>query len=207
MQNEKFCTKCRQPVGEGSRFCGNCGEVVDVPVKEKENYFSWQWRITIGFFFAAVIFALVGYLGAAFFYGVAGVLVCPKICRNFKNKSIALAGAILCVVIGIILFVSHEDDKEIIDSVKNGYLTAYEDEEIGDAFERFFSDTSWEYFESEDGTDVVEFKGEYEKNGSTKKVRIQFGVEGEDLHIGYFEINGQAQDDFQLFTLLEAIYE
>lgn len=206
MQNEKFCTKCGQVLGEGVKFCGNCGEMVEVAAKERENYFSWQWRITIGFFFVAVIFALVGYIGAAFFYAIAGVLVCPKIYRNFKSKSVAIAGAVLCFVIGVILFLSHEDDK-FIDSVKNGYLTGYEDEVVGEAFERFFSDTSWEYFESEDGTDVVEFEGKYMKNDRTRKVKIQFVVEGDEFYIGYMEINGQSQDDFQLFTLLEAIYE
>ena len=45
------------------------------------------------------------------------------------------------------------------------------------------------------------------KNDRTRKVRIQFVVEGDEFYIGYMEINGNSQDDFQLFTLLEAIYE
>lgn len=206
MQNEQFCKKCGHLLGEGVGFCGNCGEKVEVIVEERENYLSWHWRLTYGFFAMIALCLLVGYFEAIIPFAIGGVLVCPKVYRKFKNKVIVIIGIILCLLIGIGTFMVYQEEEECIDTVKNGYLEAYDNEQIGDAFERFFTKISWEYFESEDGDDVVEFNGNYVNNQGTKNVKIQFVVEGEDFYIFYVGINGRTQSDYDIFALLDDVY-
>lgn len=64
-------------------------------------------------------------------------------------------------------------DEHVI-GVKNGYPEAVPEITYGDAFERFFANPTWKYFESTDGKDVVEFTGRCTYMDQEVKARLQF---------------------------------
>ncbi len=64
-------------------------------------------------------------------------------------------------------------DEHVI-GVKNGYPEAAPQITYGDAFENFFGNPTWKYFESTDGKDVVEFTGKCTYLDQEVKARLQF---------------------------------
>lgn len=79
----------------------------------------------------------------------------------------------------------------------------------GDAFDSFFSDPEWSYFESTTGEDVVEFEGGFSYSGSPAIAKIQFVL---DLSEGTFSayhlsINGEDQSRLMLATMIQKVFE
>ena len=78
---------------------------------------------------------------------------------------------------------SKDDDKEkdekkdkFIQTVKNAHPESFSGCTYGKAFDEFFTAPQWDYFESTNGQDVVEFTGECMYAGSPTKARMQFTV-------------------------------
>lgn len=78
---------------------------------------------------------------------------------------------------------SKDDDKEkdekkdkFIQTVKNAHPESFSGCTYGKAFDEFFTSPQWDYFESTNGQDVVEFTGECMYAGSPTKARMQFTV-------------------------------
>ncbi len=78
---------------------------------------------------------------------------------------------------------SKDDDKEkdekkdkFIQTVKNAHPESFSGCTYGKAFDEFFTAPQWDYFESTNGQDVVEFTGECMYTGSPTKARMQFTV-------------------------------
>ncbi len=78
---------------------------------------------------------------------------------------------------------SKDDDKEkdekkdkFIQTVKNAHPESFSGCTYGKAFDEFFTAPQWNYFESTNGQDVVEFTGECMYAGSPTKARMQFTV-------------------------------
>ena len=78
---------------------------------------------------------------------------------------------------------SKDDDKKkkkkkdkFIQTVKNAHPESFSGCTYGKAFDEFFTAPQWDYFESTNGQDVVEFTGECMYAGSPTKARMQFTV-------------------------------
>ena len=78
---------------------------------------------------------------------------------------------------------SKDDDKEkdekkdkFIQTVNHAHPESFSGCTYGKAFDEFFTSPQWDYFESTNGQDVVEFTGECMYAGSPTKARMQFTV-------------------------------
>ena len=102
-----------------------------------------------------------------------------------------------------------QKDNVYIEMVKNGYNTAYPEKTYGEAFEAFFSNPTWKYFEAETGETVVEFTGGCMYLDAEVKARLQFIL---DIEAGSFEVGALSFNDvpqMELITagLLSSIFE
>lgn len=72
---------------------------------------------------------------------------------------------------------SDERSNEVL-FIKNANFNDYPSSEgysnIGDAFENYFEDTTWEYFQGDNGKYIVEFNGTYNHDGKIADCCIQF---------------------------------
>lgn len=95
-----------------------------------------------------------------------------------------------------------------VEFVKAGLLDIYDTQTIGTAFENYFTNTSWESFETDNGELVVEFIGNFESETETSTCLIQFTLypEEDTFEITYYELNGQPQNYEALINLLDNIY-
>lgn len=98
-----------------------------------------------------------------------------------KNKVIKIVVIVFIVliiaIVGIFIYASNVSYLTV-DDVRNGILYDYPDETIGEAFEDYFYNCSWDSFIVKDGDnsiDVVEFTGYiYDCNYNMSKVLVQF---------------------------------
>lgn len=79
----------------------------------------------------------------------------------------------------------------------------------GKAFDSFFSDPEWSYFEASTGEKVVEFEGGFSYSGSPATAKIQFVL---DISAGTFSahflsINGEAQNKLMLAAMIKKVFE
>lgn len=121
---------------------------------------------------------------------------------------IALVASV-CGVILVVIAIAYASGNRYTDMVKNGYPELYPDITYGEAFEAFFGECEWEYFVSEDGQDVVEFRGNCMYGDKRAAVTVQFLVY-EDR--GTFEIhtaaiNGEVQPELVYSVLLLKVFE
>lgn len=131
---------------------------------------------------------------------------------NQRLSRMRLLIAIVACVCGVILVaiaIVYTSGSSYVNMVKNGYPEPYPDITYGEAFEAFFGECEWEYFESGDGQNVVEFRGNCMYGEERAAVTIQFLVY-EDK--GTFEvytaaINGEVQPDLVYSILLLKIFE
>lgn len=136
-----------------------------------------------------------------------------------KNKIIKIVVIVFIVLVialvGILIY-ANSVSYLTVDDVKNGVLYGYEDETIGEAFEDYFYDYSWNSFVSNDDgnlVDVVEFKGYiYDYNYEKYKVLIQFVHDySTDDDIDEFEvyclrIDNEYFDKYDIGIIIDCIY-
>ena len=96
-----------------------------------------------------------------------------------------------------------------IDFIKNGVIDIYDTQNLGTAFERYFTNPNWISFETEEGEIVVEFTGEIQSSGTLSTCLIQFTIypNEDNFEITYYELNQQSQTSEQLISLLDSIYK
>lgn len=235
MGEKMFCTNCGNEISMAAKFCSCCGTKVlkredemnftqdnDEMKEEQKNGSSVvelldklpekppvRKRVMWGFFFIAIVFVLTGYFVTALVCGIAGLLLHDKIYEKcIGGKKVLLwIGVILCFCIGVVSFEIKELDDKYISSIQESSLTAYSNEPIGDAFEKFFRDASWEYFISDDGVDVVEFTGNFYYYEEEVTAVIQFSVyEDGAFEITHLSYNNVVQNRLELVGLLKAIF-
>ena len=117
--------------------------------------------------------------------------------------------ASVCGMILVVIAIAYASGNRYTEMVRNGYPELYPDITYGEAFEAFFGECEWEYFESEDGQDVVEFRGNCMYGDKRAAVTVQFLVY-EDR--GTFEIHtaaidGEVQPELVYSILLLKIFE
>lgn len=103
---------------------------------------------------------------------------------------------------------NHHDNEYVL-MVTNENPSNSKNITYGEAFSYFFSYPSWIYFESTDGNHVVEFSGDCIYQNSPVKATIQFVVDEENgiFTAEYLELNGTAQSNILLVTLIEKVFE
>lgn len=102
------------------------------------------------------------------------------------------------------------DFKEVsLGLVKNGILHSHSYPFLGQALDKFFNLSSWEYFYSTDGHHLVEFTGGVLRDGEPGLVKLQFIVDLEDesfkLDYASFEDVPMSYDEFG--KLVDLTYE
>jgi hypothetical protein len=97
---------------------------------------------------------------------------------------------------------------QYIDIVKEGTFYDYPDEYVGDAFDDFFANPSWEYFVSENDEDIVEFTGEAEYMGESVDICIQFQVDPdtEEFEVIWSDINEYEMSLLEYNDLIDTVY-
>lgn len=123
-----------------------------------------------------------------------------------KIAHILLPVALIGIIVAVILFASSPD---YVPVVKDGKLKNYPDKTVGEAFEAFFEEPSWESFEAENGKQAVNFNGKCEYMGEKVNCLVQFIIDddGESFELYAVEINGDPISEIEILAMLEAIYE
>lgn len=132
--------------------------------------------------------------------------------RNARLSRMKLLLAAVSVLTGVVMivvvFVSGSGNI-YINMVKGGSPELYPDITYGEAFDAFFDDCEWEYFESTDGKNVVEFHGDCLYGDKEVTVAMQFVV---NMDEGTFEvytasIDGEVQVPLVYSALLLKVFE
>lgn len=136
-----------------------------------------------------------------------------------KTKSIHPLLIILLIlgIVGVVFYLVFNTplgskvgiEDEHVTFVKNGSPLNYPDITYDEAFSEFFSNRSWEYFESDKGLDVVEFHGDCMYYDSEITVTVQFVL---DMKKGTFEMeyvafNDVPQSVLMSYALITKVFE
>lgn len=102
-----------------------------------------------------------------------------------------------------------EDENAYVKTVKEAQPETFPGCAYGAAFEEFFTSPQWEYFESTDGQNVVEFTGECMYAGARTKARMQFvvGKDNKTVSTGALYYNNTPQTRKIITDSLNKIFE
>ncbi len=134
------------------------------------------------------------------------IIKIPTSLNPFSFISVA-AYFCACLAIGYYLmsiFTLNPD----VNYIKNAILMEYPDTLIGEAFDTFFLQPTWESFETDSNTTIIEFTGEYLDGQLFEPILVQFTLYSDDqgFDLTYFEQNDREQTKDQLLHLLDQIY-
>ncbi|MGL4848584.1 MAG: hypothetical protein ACRC28_06600 [Clostridium sp.] len=124
--------------------------------------------------------------------------------RGGKKRNIVL----LIVGIFLMLGITGCAGNEYIETVKTGSFNNYPNVKVGDAFKKFFKGGDWEYFESDEGKNVVEFTGECTYFNEEVDAVVQFQIYDDNtFELTYFSINDVSQNEMMIYGLIEAVMD
>lgn len=85
----------------------------------------------------------------------------------------------------------------------------YPDQTYGEAFDDFFEDPNWDYFQSDDGRDVVEFTGGCSYRGENADIYIQFIARKSENYctVCYASVNGNGMSDDEILNMIGSVFE
>lgn len=188
-----YCKNCGMENGKNARFCKECGAEFNSIMTPKTIQPN------------DVTSNAAGSLNVCSF---------PK--KKSPIKIIAIVGGIL---VAVIILASWLFGPELsVSDVKDGELIGYPSDNIGDAFEDYFSRCSWDSFtaDEDDSVSVVEFTGYIEtEDGDRVKVAVQFTHDSDSDDEDDFEIRtvkltsggkNTYLSDYELDDMLSAIY-
>ncbi|WP_047983624.1 hypothetical protein [Ornithinibacillus californiensis] len=97
---------------------------------------------------------------------------------------------------------------DYISIVQDGAFFDYPDTFVGDAFDDFFIDPTWEYFVSEEDEHIVEFNGEAEYIGENVNICLQFEVnpDTDEFEVVWADINEYEMSDADYNDLIDTIF-
>ncbi len=129
--------------------------------------------------------------------------------RLSRMKLLLSIAAFVCGIIAVVIAIIYGTGNNYINMVKNGSPEAYSNITYGDAFDAFFHNCEWQYFESEDKRNVVEFHGDCMYGDNKVKVLIQFVVNKEQgtFHVWTAAIDGEEQPELIYSLMLLSIFE
>lgn len=210
-----ICKKCGNPIKEGAKFCNNCGydlsnEQFDINVsdenvqsitlkKEDENRDNDKFTSSNKNQDNRQYNSNMNQQDQQ---------------QKKKKTSKIIIGVIvtIAIIVGLSALASSGDYSEEVRSVKNGYFQDYSYDDgypdVGDAFENYFGDTSWEAFTSDDDMEIVEFNGKFMYYDDETDCCLQFQTyEDGSFDIYAVEFNGIPQDKLTISVLLEKVMD
>lgn len=132
-----------------------------------------------------------------------------KINKIWRESPLKIVGGVIAVIIVSIgiWFALGFGETDYIDVVKDGSFDRYPDVKIGDAFDEFFYNPRWNYFETNYGEDIVLFWGECEYFFEPVEVYMEFTVnEDKSFYVNYLEFDGE-ESDYMIDAVIEAAIE
>ncbi len=92
--------------------------------------------------------------------------------------------------------------------VRDGHFNSYPNVSIGNAYNAFFSDPNWKYFETSDKRKVVEFSGGCTYRDAPVKVTQQFVLHNDNsFEVGYLAFNDVPQVQLISSALIAKVFE
>jgi hypothetical protein len=92
--------------------------------------------------------------------------------------------------------------------VRDGHLNEHPDVKISEAYDGFFSNAQWKYFDSKDGKKIVEFSGNFKYKEKEINVRQQFVLgDGGTFTVGALAFNDIDQNQFVSAALISKVYD
>ena len=188
------CTKCGNKIQDGAKFCNVCGERINVENHQNNEDQNNQPNVNLNKDEA----------------NVKEGKVAPPPAK--KNKTLKVVIGVIVVLIAAIGIASLAGESEEVSCVKNGYFEAYPSESgypsIGEAFDDYFSDPSWESFTSEEGMEIVQFDGGFTYYDDDTDCSLQFQVYDDgSFEIYAVEFNGVPQNKLVIAALVERVME
>lgn len=198
------CSNCGEPYEIGSKFCTKCGTPTAGGASVQPNAYSAPQQ------------------PAFYAYSAPAVPVQPKK-KIYKKWWFWLIIALFVggtIIGGIIIADSSSSSSSGSSSYSYTYTNTYvrmvKDARhssygitYGDAFEDFFTNTSWRHFTSTTGEQVVEFEGDFYYDGSPATATVQFIVNVSEgtFTVYHLSINGVAQSNIVLSALISKVFE
>lgn len=184
----RYCNNCGEKLLLSDKFCKKCGTMNTVEKKNKK----WITVIIAVIAGAVVLFVILCIIGLSIDESRSDSVVDNEYNENIVDGldfDSQLQGAY---------------DDEMISIVLNGspnmipYIT-YEE-----AYEYFFTDPKWRYFEATDGSDVVEFSGGCLYGEDPVTVYVQFVIDEiqETFELCYANLNGISMEDSLILQLI-----
>lgn len=99
------------------------------------------------------------------------------------------------------------EQDEHVQMVKNGYLKDYPSKTVGELFENFFGNPTWQYFAADSGEQVVEFTGDMMYSDTQVKAKLQIILDGDAFEFGALAFNEVPQNELIKAAVLNAILE
>lgn len=100
----------------------------------------------------------------------------------------------------------------VVESVKTGTNSNYPDTTYGEAFDNFFTNTSWKYFDgrvlygSESEKDIVRFTGNCSYGDEEVEATIEFTVYDDSFEVASLSFDGEPQGMDVLTILIQTIF-
>jgi hypothetical protein len=125
-----------------------------------------------------------------------------------KNLSVFSTVFVVLGIFVISVFSCGSGDSKIINIVRNGKLSDYPENTVGEAIDSFFVSPKWEARIGQDGRNYVNATGDIAYMGKTVKTFLQFKVDPGDeaFEINGFEIDGVPQNMVMLTAFVEKMY-
>lgn len=184
-----FCIKCGNSVEEDMLFCDRCG----APLKEGVQ--SPYETVKADSPTAA---------------GKSGMPAAHPAAKKKKISGVIgiCVGALVVILLSVFIYANTGGRPEIR-FVKNSSPYLYPDQTYGEAFDDFFEDPSWDYFQSDDGRDVVEFTGGCSYRGENADIYIQFVARKSENYctVCYASVNGNGMSDDEILNMIGSVFE
>ncbi len=102
-----------------------------------------------------------------------------------------------------------DPNSDYVKFVKKGTNSEYPGVTYGDAFDYYFANPKWKYFESDTGVDVVEFTGKclYRDVEVDATIQWQLDVENGTFELGYVAFNDVPQDMLTSLVLVSTVFD
>lgn len=119
---------------------------------------------------------------------------------------------IMGVIVGFVMNGQDADtDHRYIDVVKAGILQDYDITTIEQAFNSYFTETTWHYYEARSGEHVVELSGNAMYNEIDGEAFLQFVFDEHDddgqFNVGALKFNDIVQQPEEKWQWIELVYE
>lgn len=195
-----FCKNCGRQLEDHAKFCDECGSMTEQTNTQESTYVQSSASGTNPVQQGA---------------GQTGIFP-----QKTKKKTGIVIGAIIAAIalILVVVFFVLGSSPLSIDDVKEGHLLGYPSKNIGEAFEGYFNNCTWDAFQAadDDAVSVVQVAGYTStSDGDQVKVLVQFTHDADldeenAFNIYIVELTSKSQstylDDDELEDMLDAVY-